>query len=117
MDYQHILTLDGHSESQKAKCRYFLKKLQDKRFLSFMLYMNDVLETVAIFSKVSQTRGLSISEMEDVLTTTTVKVDEYINDPNRGKLWKSRSKCNIQAIDEISCEYRRNFANAIKTNF
>ena len=41
-----------------------------------MLYMNDVLETVAIFSKVSQTRGLSISEMEDVLTTTIVKVDE-----------------------------------------
>ena len=76
MDYQHIVTLDGYSESQKAKCRYFLKKLQDKRFLSFMLYMNGVLETVAIFSKVSQTRGLSISEMEDVLTTTIVKVDE-----------------------------------------
>ena len=45
------------------------------------------------------------------------EVDEYINDPNRGKLWESRSKLNIQAIDEISCEYRRKFANEIKTNF
>ena len=80
--YENIHTLDGYSESQKVKSRYFLKKLEDKRFLSFMLYMDDVLETVAIFSKVSQTRGLSISEMEDVLTTTIVKFDEHINDPN-----------------------------------
>ena len=39
-----------------------------------------------------------------------------VNDPNRGKLWKSRSKFNIQSIDEVSCEYRRKFANAIKTD-
>ena len=31
--YENIITLDGYSESQKAKCRYFLKKPQDKIFL------------------------------------------------------------------------------------
>ena len=114
---ENLLNLDGYSEPQKAKYRYFLKKLPDKKFLSFLLSMVNVLETVAIFSNVSETRGLSMSEMEDVLNATIAKVGEFINDLNRGKLWKTRSNFHIQSTDEISSTYRIQFAKAVKTNF
>ena len=108
---------DDYSAPQKAKCRYFLKKLGDKKFVSFMIYMCDVLETASVFSKVSQTRQITISEMEDVLNLTLANVGQFIEDPGRGKFWKSRDKWQIQPEDEISIEYRRKFATAIKANF
>ena len=79
--------------------------------------MCDVLETAPVFSKVSQTRQITISEMEDVLNLTLANVGQFIEDPGRGKLWKCRDKWQIQPEDEISIEYRRKFATAIKANF
>ena len=43
-------------------------------------------------------------------------VGQFIEDPGRRKLWKSRNKWQIQPEDEISIEYRRKFATAIKAN-
>ena len=79
--------------------------------------MCDVLENASVFSKVSQTRQITISEMEDVLNLTLANVGQFIEDPGRGKLWKSRNKWQIQPEDEISIEYRRKFATAINANF
>ena len=115
--YEKLRDSDDYSAPQKAKCRYFLKKLGDKKFVSFMIYMCDVLETASVFSKVSQTRQITISEMEDVLNLTLANVGQFIEDLGRGKLWKSRDKWQIQPEDEISIEYRRKFATAIKANF
>ena len=84
--YEKLRDLDDYSAPQMAKCRYFLKKLRDKKFVSFMIYMCDVLETASVFSKVSQSRQITISEMEDALNLTLAKVGQFIEDPGRGKL-------------------------------
>ena len=63
--YEKLLVLDNYDESQKTKVRYYLKKLRDKKFLSFMIFMADVLKSVSFFSKISQTRLLTVSQMED----------------------------------------------------
>ena len=55
-----LQTLANYSQVQKAKCRYYLTKLSDKRFLSFMIYLVDVLESISIFSKISQEKSLTI---------------------------------------------------------
>ena len=106
-----------HAESQKAKARYYLKKLRDKKFLSFMVFMADVLDTVSAFSKVSQTRQLNVSQMEDTLQLELSNLELFIKNPNCGKAWNSREIFGIEPADDISKEYRIIFTSAIRENF
>ena len=42
------------------------------------------------------------------------KISQVIEDPGRGKLWKSPDKWQIQSEEEISIEHRGKFATAIR---
>ena len=50
--YTAISNERNYSVAQKAKAKYFLKKLTTSKFVANMLYSLDVLRTLAIFSKV-----------------------------------------------------------------
>ena len=41
--YEKLQAFDNYSQTQKAKCRNYFTKLSDKSFLSFMIYLVDVL--------------------------------------------------------------------------
>ena len=110
--YEKLLIPDKYAESQKAKARYYLKKLRDKKFLSFMVFMADVLDTVSVFSKVSQTRQLNVSQMEDTLQLVLLNLERFIKNPDCGKAWNSREKFGIEPADDISKEYRIKFTSA-----
>ena len=115
--YNKLIGLETYSGSQKEKARYFIKHLKDKKFLSFMIFMHDVLESASVFSKVSQGRQTSISEMEDVLQLLLSNLDRFIIDPDSGKLWKSRNEFGINGPeDEISKDYRKKFTSTLKEN-
>ena len=115
--YEKLLILDKYAESQKAKVRYYLKKLRDKKILSFMVFMTDVLDTVSVFSKVSQTRQLNVSQMEDTLQLVLSNLELFIKNQDCGKAWNSREKFVIEPADDISKECRIIFTSAIRENF
>ena len=112
--YEKLLILDKYAESQKTKARYYLKKLRAQKFLSFMVFMADVLDTVLVFSKVSQTRQLNVSQMEDTLQLVLSNLELFIKNPDCGKAWNSREKFGIEPADDISKEYRIKFTSALR---
>ena len=44
--YNTLIGLEKYSNVQKAKVHYVVKNLKDKKFLSFMIFMRDILEAV-----------------------------------------------------------------------
>ena len=112
--YEKLLILDKYAESQKAKARYYLKKLRDKKFLSFMVFKADVLDTVSVFSKVSQTRQLNVSQMEDTLQFVLSNLERFLKNPCCGKTWNSREKFGIEPADDTSKEYQIKFTSALR---
>ena len=51
-----------------------------------MIFMCDLLETISIFSKVSQRRQIVISEMQYALQLVLANLDRFIDDPDCGKV-------------------------------
>ena len=84
--YEELQALDNYSQAQKEKCCYYLTKLSDKRFLSFMIYLVDVLESISIFSKISEEKSLTICRMEDTFQVTISCLARFMADPDFGKI-------------------------------
>ena len=79
--------------------------------------MADVLDTVSVFSKVSQTRQLNVSQMEDTLQLVLSNLELFIKNTDCGKAWNSREKFGIEPANDTSKEYRIKFTSAIRENF
>ena len=94
--YGKLLVWDNYTEFHKAKSRYYLNKFRDKKFLSFMIFMTAVLKSAAFFSKISQTRQLTVNQMEDTLQLVLSYLDRFISNPDSGTIWKTRERFGIQ---------------------
>ena len=58
--------------------------------MEFAIFVLDVVNSLSIFSKVSQDRNISCTSVNDSLGKCLIKLGEFYDDPNCGENWKKR---------------------------
>lgn len=88
--YNELQQADKYSAASKSQSLYFSRKLNNRQFMEFAIFIFDVVNSLAIFSKLSQDRNISCTAVNDSLQKCLIKLDEFYADPNRGDYWKKR---------------------------
>ena len=58
--------------------------------MEFVIFMLDVVNSLSIFSKVSQERNISCTSVSSSLQKCLIKLGEFYDDPNCEENWKKR---------------------------
>ena len=58
--------------------------------MEFVIFMLDVVNSLSIFSKVSQDRNISCTSVNNSLQKCLIKLGEFYNAPNCEENWKKR---------------------------
>ena len=88
--YIELQQAEKYSAFSKSQSLYFSCKLSNRQFTEFAIFMLDVVNSLSIFSKVSQDRNISCTSVNDSLQKCLIKLGEFYDDPNCGENWKKR---------------------------
>ena len=88
--YNKLQQAEKYSAVSKSQSLYFSRKLSNRQFMDFAIFMPDVVNSLSIFSKVSQDRNISCISVNDSLQKCLIKLGEFYDDPNCGENWEKQ---------------------------
>ena len=90
--YNELQLADKYSSASKAQSVYFARKLSNRLFMEFAIYMMDVLSALSAFSKVSQERNVTCGDITDSLQKALTQLQQFEDNPDRGENWRKRDE-------------------------
>ena len=88
--YNELQQAENKSAISKLQSLYFTRKLSNRQFMEFAIFMLDVVNSLSIISKVSQDRNISCIPVNDSLQKCLIKLGKFYDNPNCEENWKKR---------------------------
>ena len=86
--YNELQQAKKYSAVSKSQSLYFSCKLSNRQFMEFVIFMLNIVNSLSIFSKLSQDRNISCTSVDNSLPKCLIKLEEFYDDPNCRENWK-----------------------------